>query len=103
MGKRPFRSLAHFSTGLIFFFVIELHELLACFGDKFLVSKFSCKHFFPHSKVILSLVYGFPCNAKAFEVRVSFVEFCLNFHYFKSGFVRRSTLTETAHPGQAPY
>ena len=102
LDKRPFRSLTHFSTGLIVFLV---SSCMSCLHDLEInpVSKFSCKHFSPHCKFFLSLVYGFPCNAKAFEVRGSFVEFCLIFHYFKSGSViRRSTLTETTHPGQVP-
>ena len=41
------------------------------FGDKFLVSKFSSKVFFPPFRGFLffSLVYSFPSSAKVFEVR----------------------------------
>jgi len=42
-----FKYLAHFLTGLFFFFYIELQEVIVYFGDYSLVSCFICKDFLP--------------------------------------------------------
>ena len=68
---------------------IELHDLFAYFGDKFLVSKLSSKHFFPHSEDFFFLVWFTVSLAVQTFLRLeklkSFVEFCLIFHYSKTG------------------
>ena len=90
LDKCPFRPLVHFFLmGCFFFFFkvyIELHEPFAYFGDKFLVSKFSSKHFFPIPRVSFFLVWFTVSLAVQTFLRIeklkSFVEFVFNFSLF---------------------
>ena len=82
LEKCLFKSSAHFLDWVVWFFDIELHELLVNFGDKSFVSCFICKYFLPFGGLSFRLVYGFFCCAKAFKFHwVPFVHFCFYFHF----------------------
>ena len=68
LKKCLFRSSVHFLIGFFFAFLnIELHELLANFRDKPLVSCIICKYFLLFWELSFHFVYGFLCCAKASE------------------------------------
>ena len=69
--KYSFRSLASYSVGLVFFFLIilfiELYELSACFLDKFWVFIFGCKLLFFPMLHVAFLFLGFSLRGNSFS------------------------------------
>ena len=65
LEKCLFRSSVQFSTGLCFFFVVELYVLLIQFGDKALVLCIVCNNFLLFHKLFFFFFNGFLCCEEA--------------------------------------
>ena len=83
LEKCLFRSLAHFLLGWSFFH-IELHELLAYFGDSFVVSCFICYYFLLFWWLSFHLACSFLAVQKLLSlIRSHLFTLVFYFHYFR--------------------